>query len=207
VGTGGKLQETITAPHTSGSPVAFNANGDTVNATAANIVGLFTSCSGTQYLGADGACHMGGAGTITGVTAGYGVTGGGATGTVSAAVSLTSASNFITADVPMTTANTLYDGPSVSLGAGTWFITSTITVVQANATIVECQIWNGTTIAATSNVSYGGTLTISGIVAPASTTTYKTSCMGQATGQTMKAQTALNSGTNKASGIVALRVQ
>jgi hypothetical protein len=36
-------------------------------AAASDIVGLFTSCSGTEYLGADGACHSAGAGTVTSV--------------------------------------------------------------------------------------------------------------------------------------------
>ncbi len=34
-------------------------------ATGAGIVGLFSGCSGTQYLGADGACHAAGTGTVT----------------------------------------------------------------------------------------------------------------------------------------------
>ncbi len=38
----------------------------TAIATSTDVVGLFTSCSGTQYLGADGACHTaGGSGTVT----------------------------------------------------------------------------------------------------------------------------------------------
>jgi fibronectin-binding autotransporter adhesin len=39
------------------------------DATSTDIIGLFTGCSGTQYLGADGACHSAsGSGTVTGVT-------------------------------------------------------------------------------------------------------------------------------------------
>lgn len=39
----------------------LEGNGTAISAaTAANIVGLFTSCSGTQYLGADAACHNAG---------------------------------------------------------------------------------------------------------------------------------------------------
>ena len=34
-------------------------------ATAANVVALFAGCSGTEYLGADGACHSGGGGSVT----------------------------------------------------------------------------------------------------------------------------------------------
>ena len=40
------------------------------NAAASDVIGLFSGCSGTQYLGADGACHNagGGSGTVTSVT-------------------------------------------------------------------------------------------------------------------------------------------
>jgi hypothetical protein len=46
-------------------------------ATSSDIVGLFTGCSGTQYLGADGKCHAAsGSGTVTSVTAASPLTGG-----------------------------------------------------------------------------------------------------------------------------------
>ena len=57
----------------SGSPVngnvsAFSSATNIVPATAANVVALFSSCSGTQYLGADGNCHSAsGSGTVTSV--------------------------------------------------------------------------------------------------------------------------------------------
>lgn len=41
------------------------------NAASSDIIGLFTGCSGTQYLGADGACHTaGGSGTVTSFSSG-----------------------------------------------------------------------------------------------------------------------------------------
>lgn len=43
--------------------------GNLTDAVAADIVGLFSTCSGSQYLGADGACHnASGGGTVTSVT-------------------------------------------------------------------------------------------------------------------------------------------
>ncbi len=43
----------------------------TAAATGTDVVGLFTSCSGTQYLGADAACHTAtGSGTVTSFSAG-----------------------------------------------------------------------------------------------------------------------------------------
>lgn len=41
------------------------ATGVPSNAGPTDVVGLFTGCSGTQYLGADGACHAAGSGTMT----------------------------------------------------------------------------------------------------------------------------------------------
>jgi hypothetical protein len=46
--------------------VGLNSLGSLVSGTAANVVSLFTGCSGTNYLGADGACHSAtGGGTVT----------------------------------------------------------------------------------------------------------------------------------------------
>ncbi len=83
-GTGGLAQETTSATKTAG-PVAFDANGNTVNATAANVVSLFgTAGTGTKYLGDDGGLHVAntGTGTISGVTPGTGLSGGGTNGSV-----------------------------------------------------------------------------------------------------------------------------
>jgi len=54
---------------TTGSPdvadlAAFSGASSITAATAAQVVALFTGCSGTEYLGADGACHTG-TGTVT----------------------------------------------------------------------------------------------------------------------------------------------
>lgn len=47
---------------TSGSPASgnmakFSGSTQITNAVASDVIGLFSGCSGTQYLGADGACH------------------------------------------------------------------------------------------------------------------------------------------------------
>ncbi len=52
------------APATSGSSILKGNSGGFANAVAADVVGLFSACSGTQYLGADGACHSAGS-TVT----------------------------------------------------------------------------------------------------------------------------------------------
>ena len=56
----------------SGSPVAgniakFTTATNVAPAAATDIVNLFSTCSGTQYLGADGACHNAGAAGVTNV--------------------------------------------------------------------------------------------------------------------------------------------
>lgn len=58
---GGSGVATLTGPLKGNGASAFSA------AVAADIVGLFSSCSGTQYLGADGACHNGGSGSPAGI--------------------------------------------------------------------------------------------------------------------------------------------
>lgn len=47
---------------TSGSAIQKASSGNLAAAVAADVVALFSACSGTQYLGADGACHSGGGG-------------------------------------------------------------------------------------------------------------------------------------------------
>ena len=50
--------------------VGNGGTGSTTGFTSTGVVGLFTSCSGTQYLGADGACHTAASGTVTVVGSG-----------------------------------------------------------------------------------------------------------------------------------------
>lgn len=62
VANGGTGVNTLTGP------LKGNGASPFTTALAADIVGLFTGCSGVQYLGADGACHnTAGAGTVTSV--------------------------------------------------------------------------------------------------------------------------------------------
>jgi len=64
-GNGGVAQETTSATKTSGNPVAWDANGNTVNATAANIATLLSSLTGCStanyfYSPGSGNCQAGG---------------------------------------------------------------------------------------------------------------------------------------------------
>ena len=72
IGTGTWAGTTITVNHggtgvaTLTGPIKGNGTSAFSAAAAADIVGLFSTCSGTQYLGADGACHSAGGGGGTG---------------------------------------------------------------------------------------------------------------------------------------------
>lgn len=67
-GGGGSIAKTTNVLKGDGSGNAVDAN---FAATAAGVVSLFNTCSGTQYLGADGACHNAtSGGTVTNFTAG-----------------------------------------------------------------------------------------------------------------------------------------
>jgi hypothetical protein len=57
------LTNPIVGTGTVGSLSKFTASGTLGSAAAADIVNLFSGCSGTQYLGADGACHTSSGGT------------------------------------------------------------------------------------------------------------------------------------------------
>lgn len=64
---------TTTGSQTNGNFVSIDSNGNHVASgtanTAAGIVGLFSTCSGTQYLGADGSCHNAGGSAAGGTNA------------------------------------------------------------------------------------------------------------------------------------------
>jgi hypothetical protein len=76
-----------------GSPVTTSG---TINYsfTAANVVSLFSTCSGTQYLGADGACHTPGSGSVTSISTTSPITGGviTTTGTIACATCVVASS-------------------------------------------------------------------------------------------------------------------
>jgi len=70
--------------------VGTNSSKQLVSATASSVVGLFSSCSGTQYLGADGNCHTATAGSA----AFSGLTGPG-TNSTAGNMTLQTGANFI----------------------------------------------------------------------------------------------------------------
>jgi hypothetical protein len=125
---------------------------------------------------------------------------------------ITTAEADLGGDVTMTNANQYYDGPSVSLAAGTWFITGTLTVRAGAANcVLTAQLWDGTTTEsssetrmATSGAQY--TISLSGIIVLAGTTTVKLSAASTAGGGSIFAAAFFNGVGNNASHIRAIKV-
>jgi hypothetical protein len=123
-----------------------------------------------------------GAGTVTSVANGYGISGGTITGSGTLAASLTSSSSALGADVTLTSSSTPSDGPSLSLAAGTWLVIAYATVQCTGNTQVFARLWDGTTTFASTGFTLTGgsfldytNICMSAIVTPGSTTTYKIS--------------------------------
>ncbi len=76
--------------------IGTNASSQPVPATAADVVSLFSTCSGVEYLGADGACHSAGSGSVTSIATSSPITGGTITtsGTIACATCATSATSL-----------------------------------------------------------------------------------------------------------------
>jgi hypothetical protein len=129
-------------------------------------------------------------------------------------LSLTTAEADLSADVNITSINTFFDGPSVSLAAGTWLIIATVTLFATDSgSNLTVKLWDGTTVE--SSAAHQGTttsdelhpVTVAGIVAPGGTTTYKVS-VADATNTTskIKAAATANGAGNNASHIRAVRI-
>jgi hypothetical protein len=85
------------------------------------------------------------------------------------------------ANVALNNTANYFDGPSVSLDAGTWFVIATVTVGDASATnSFSGKLWDGTNVigsaaAYTSSTLHRISMTISGVIVLGSTTTVKVS--------------------------------
>jgi hypothetical protein len=129
---------------------------------------------------------------------------------------LSSATAALAADVSLTTSNQWYDGPAVSLAAGTWLVAATITQVRT-ATTAETIYGRLTTgivhYASTQmyHASVNGTgvaLSLNALITLAATTTVKCQCATSAgnSNSRMRAATTSNSSGNNATMITALKV-
>lgn len=122
-----------------------------------------------------------GTGVSTPTTIGHvlSVTGTGATAYQHAALSRVE--NSLGADVNLNNTSTFFDGPSVSLTAGTWLLVGHVAVLDsAGPASIISRLWDGTTvedqgIVTTPAASFFCMIPVSGIVTVGSTTTYKIS--------------------------------
>jgi len=125
--------------------------------------------------------------------------------------SLTSEMNQLVADVTMTNANQDYDGPSISLGEGTWLVVASVhfhnNVAGANSMITK--LFSGATLKAAGEASVpaSGVMqqTLTAIIVLIGTTTVKATVRSTGTGGLIKAATTTGSATG-ASTLSALKV-
>lgn len=122
-------------------------------------------------------------------------------------------SAFLAANVTMTTANTYYDGPSISLTAGTWLVMAGVDCgnESTGAGQVAAKLWDGTTVYGTAeqNAPSAGvyaTPFTSAVVALSGTTTLKISAATQQNGSIMRAALRVNSAGNNATHIMAFQI-
>lgn len=126
---------------------------------------------------------------------------------------LSTAKADLAADVALNNIANFFDGPSVSLAAGTWLIVGTVLVTDtAGLAGVIAKLWDGTTVESSDQVTIGGanyneTITLAGVVSPGTTTTYKISCRGftSASGKILAATPTASQGNN-ASHMRAIRI-
>lgn len=131
--------------------------------------------------------------------------------TASSGTSLTTETAALGADVQIVTANTYYDGPSVSLAAGTWLVTANVLIYPGGIFAMTSKLWDGTTVfrsaedgavAAASLISQS----LTAVVVLGSTTTVKVSSTANTTGSYIKAATVANANGNNATAITAVKV-
>lgn len=125
------------------------------------------------------------------------------------------ASGALTADVTIAVANTFYDGPTVSLGLGTWLLVGSVNVVDNTAGgNFTAKLWDGASNIIDSGEfsSSAGTasarMTLSGIVVLAATTTMRISVTNtiHPGASFIKAQTPQNAQGNTASHLIAVQI-
>lgn len=141
------------------------------------------------------------------------VAGGLPTWAAPAAVSLTTAEAALSGDVDIPSSGTFVDGPSVSLAAGTWFIVASVHVenIDGSTNNAIAKLWDGSTVEASGQSFMAVTnnpvqITLAGIVAPGSTTTYKVSVTDSRGNATIRAATVTSGVGNNASYIRAVKI-
>jgi hypothetical protein len=105
----------------------------------------------------------------------------------------------------MTTSGTFYDGPTVTLAAGTWLILAQCQVLASSTATraFVAKIWDGTTSARASTTRSDGTaqatlkpIRLHAIVTPGGSTTYKMSVNSNVSGDTLQGTTPSDKNTH-----------
>ncbi len=121
----------------------------------------------------------------------------------------------LSADVSITAANTFYDGPSVSLAAGTWLVGGQVAVLSSTANDrYTAKLWDGTTnyasaqsIGAVASTTIPFTLALTPmVIVLAGTATVKISVATVGGSATIKSAVTDNSAGNTASYIAAVKI-
>lgn len=181
----------------------FQYQGGAWNAFGVSGAGSLTVTDGTHSVASITSLTFSGA-TISGTSPS-------ATATING---LTNSTNKLSGDVSMTTANTFYDGPSLSLAAGTWMLFGCVLCTcAAFATDFTGKLWDGTTVIASvqsprnaAAASVTAMLPLSGIVTLGSTTTIKISAAGNNNTCIMRAAAQVNGAGNNAAYLNAVKI-
>jgi hypothetical protein len=127
--------------------------------------------------------------------------------------SITVSENFLTSPVTIAATNTFYDGPSLSLAAGTYLLDAIVTIDVQTANHLTVKIWDGTTLRSATPETFHGTnggqvaLACHGYVVLGATTTVKVSvAANNGTNNVIDNTGATNSTTNKASYLRATKI-
>ncbi len=126
---------------------------------------------------------------------------------------LSNSSSSLSSDITMSPANSWNTGPSISLDAGTWFITGTITITNPNGSAgnTTARLYNGSSTISSSE-SYtredplSTSISLSGIVTLLSTATISIDANGTQNNYVMRAAAVNNGEGNNASYINAIRI-
>jgi len=109
--------------------------------------------------------------SIDGTTGAFTISYGLSRSTLDLRIGLTSTSAALGSDVALDNAANYFTGPSISQGTtGTWFVTGTVTVIDAAGTAaIYCKLWDGTTVIASgsghsNNLTRGTAVSLSGII-------------------------------------------
>lgn len=124
----------------------------------------------------------------------------------------TASEAFMTSNLTLTSANTFYDGPSLSLAAGTYVLWGSGLGKFSTAGFIEAKLWDGTNVYHTTeayNATSGADIAIgvtAGNVVLGGTVTVKISYASSVTGNSVLATAQNNGDANKATKIVALKI-